>query len=84
MTNLPARSNALEIEDTGTDVLVHDKASQKIHILNRTAGTVLLACDGNTSVLSVAQQLCPQEPARAQSDITAVIAEFGQLGLLSA
>ena len=84
MTNLPARSDALEIEDTGTDVLVHDKVSQKIHILNRTAGTVLLACDGKTSVLSVAQQLCPQEPARAQADITTVIAEFGQLGLLSA
>lgn len=84
MTNLPARSGALEIEDTGTDVLVHDKTSQKIHILNRTAGAVLLACDGQTSVVDLAHELCPDEPARAQADITTVIAQFSQLGLLSA
>lgn len=84
MQHLPQRSDALEIEDTGTDVLVHNKNTEKIHILNRTAGEVLLACDGKTELHSIAQKLNPERPAQAKEDIANALTQFSRLGLLSA
>jgi hypothetical protein len=84
MLNMPARSQALTIEDTGTDVLVHDTVRQKIHVLNRTAGLVLMSCDGNTDVAAIAQRLCPERACEVEPDVIRVVDEFARLGLISA
>lgn len=81
---LPQRSNALEIQESGDDVLVHDRSRSKIHVLNRSAAAVLRACDGATTVDALAAQF-PQAPReRVRADIEATLTAFDELGLLEA
>lgn len=85
MNDLPLREPHLEVQEAGGDVLVHDPARQKIHVLNASAAKVLEACDGQTSVSEIAQRIAPPEhAARAYDDVVRVIEEFRALGLLSA
>ncbi|MFN2449373.1 MAG: PqqD family protein [Candidatus Baltobacteraceae bacterium] len=81
----PERSEALEIQDTGDDVLVHDTRVRKIHVLNRTAGVVLQACDGRTDAAAIAKRLEGDGAAPcALEDVTAVLQQFELLGLIQA
>lgn len=81
---MPACNVALEIQESGDDVLVHDRDSRKIHVLNRTAAAVLRACDGQTAIDEVIRRLDAPHPDAARRDIVRVLADFASLGLLSA
>lgn len=81
MNVLPARRPDLEIQDVGTEVIVHNPQSKSIHVLNRSAGVVLRACDGETPVTAVQERL-NAGTADVASDVQRVLSDFGTLGLL--
>lgn len=84
ISDFPRRSPSLEFQEAGADVLVHDPAHGKIHVLNRTAAQVLQACDGRTPLDDIARRIAPEVPARAYDDVVRIVEEFERLGLLSA
>jgi hypothetical protein len=47
----------LEFRVAGNDVVVHDAASERVHVLNKTAAFILQACDGTRSPEAIAADL---------------------------
>lgn len=82
--HLPARTPHLEIHDSGDDVLVHDRARSKIHVLNRSAAQVLRACDGSTHIETLARTVNGEHPHEVIRDIQRVLRDFASLGLIDA
>jgi hypothetical protein len=85
--NNPARAAGLEIRRAGDDVLVHDAAHDKVHVLNGTAGYVLERCDGTRSVSEIARSISETTHADAtlvERDVAAIVRDFQGLGLLGA
>jgi hypothetical protein len=81
----PARTNELEIRNVDDQVLVHDAAHDKVHVLNRTAGTVLQLCDGTLSSTEIAHVLSDAtgtDIAIVIRDVDAIVREFGTLELV--
>jgi PqqD family protein of HPr-rel-A system len=81
----PVTLSGLHVRTVGDDVLVHDEAGGRVHVLNATAGTVLRACDGTRSEAAIAAMLAAEygiDIATAATDVAAVIADFRRLGLL--
>ncbi len=67
-------------------LLVHDERSGKVHVLNRSAGTVFRLCDGTHARDQIAQQLAAQggvDVSRTMADVDVLLADFERLGLLS-
>ena len=87
MTVNPKHVEPLEIRAVGDEVLVHDEAHGKVHVLNATAGRVLEWCDGTRSRAQIADALAtaygiPAE--RASDDVATVLESFRAQGLLAA
>ena len=81
----PRRVDTLEIQHAGTDVLVHDTATRKIHVLNETAAKVLSMCDGEHGIDAIVDGLSEDgavDRERVRTDVEAVLASFEKLGLL--
>ena len=81
---MPVAAEWLEYEESGDDVLVHDRQRQKIHVLNRSAAAILRACDGQTTVDTVAASMGAPQGYDVRSDIASMLAAFAQLGLTGA
>lgn len=81
---MPLMVDSLEIQDAGEDVLVHDRAQKKIHVLNQTAGVVLRACDGTTPLRILAERFDAARANEIERDIACVLQEFKRLGLIYA
>ena len=81
----PTKTQELEIRKVGDEVLVHDPALGKVHVLNATAGAVLEMCDGARSAEEIARSLSDAtgaDPAVVGRDVEAILREFGALRLL--
>jgi PqqD family protein of HPr-rel-A system len=66
-------------------MVVLDKHGGKVHQLNTTASYVWGRCDGQQTEAEIADDLAAEfdvEPAKAVSDVGAVIGQFRELGLL--
>jgi hypothetical protein len=77
----------LRFKPVDENVLVHDPGADMIHVLNAPAATVLELADGSRSVADIAAELAGAHAAgseRALADVTAILAEFERLGLVSA
>ena len=82
----PRKAGDLEIRTVGEEGLVHHPATQKVHILNRTAGQILEMCDGQTSQEQIVATICEQTGADKDTvsrDVAAMVAEFSTLGLVT-
>jgi PqqD family protein of HPr-rel-A system len=69
----------------GEEVLVHHPATQKVHILNRTAGQILQMCNGETSQEQIVSAICAEtghDKDAVTSDVAAMIEEFEKIGLI--
>jgi hypothetical protein len=83
----PVRTNELEIRNVDDQVLVHDAAHDKVHVLNRTAGIVLKMCDGTLSSTEIARVLSDAtgtDIAVVTRDVDAVVLDFATLQLVEA
>jgi PqqD family protein of HPr-rel-A system len=75
----------LEYRTAGTDVVVHDPVSARVHVLNPTAAYILQACDGTRSPDEIAHALSAGTGApHAQTlpDVERTIAELRALELV--
>ena len=75
----------LELRTVGDEVLVHHPAAQKIHVLNQSAGEVLRLCDGTRDledIVSCVSSANNIEAASVRDDITRIVDQFSQIGLI--
>jgi PqqD family protein of HPr-rel-A system len=83
--NSPLKAADLDIRTVGDEVLVHHPATQKVHILNRTAGQILEMCDGERTQESIVASICSETGADKEAvarDVAALVGEFEKLGLV--
>jgi PqqD family protein of HPr-rel-A system len=81
----PKHVDGLEIRTVGAEVLVHDPAQAKVHVLNPTAGAILELCDGTRSPQAIAGEIARAygaDPARVEGDLVNVLGDFERLKLL--
>lgn len=80
------KADNLEFQEIGDEVLVHDPAAEKIHVLNKAAAKVLRLCDG-TPMPTLVDALMPSESfdrTRVQNDVGKILEHFVNLGLVKA
>jgi PqqD family protein of HPr-rel-A system len=84
-TVMPQAMAGLETRAAGSEELVYDPPSGRVHVLNATAARVLARCDGATTLAQVVGELVAAthvDPARAERDIIRVCGDFRAKGLL--
>jgi hypothetical protein len=67
------------------ETVVLDRDGGRVHQLNATASYVWERCDGSASPTEIARDLSEQydvEPDQAVSDVTILVGQFRELGLL--
>ena len=85
LPDLPKAVDWLDVREVGNEVVLHDRHTEKIHVLNATAGRVLGTCDGGHSLDEIALEIArgvEVEPARVRDDVEQIVATFVQLGLI--
>ena len=79
-------SENLQIEETGTEVIVFDTRKEKFHFLNATAYSILKACNGSNSIRDIAIMLSGKFKAQSLdtliNDVNETIGMFQTQGLL--
>lgn len=83
MAAIPVASQQLEFHKSGADVLIHDVANRKIHVVNEPAMTVLQLCDGRHDETAIAEQLAGKSDDGVLADVRGVIERFRELGLVT-
>lgn len=82
----PRSAPGLALRAAAGEVLVHDPATGRIHILNRTGARVLRACDGTRTLAAIVDDLVSEtgaERSGVASDVLAVCDSFRSQGLIS-
>jgi len=72
--------------DLGDEYVFYDRSSDRVHILNGTARSIYLLCDGTRSAGSVARQLAEiygVDERTALRDAAETIEELVRLGVLT-
>lgn len=80
------KSATLEIRVVGAEVLVHDAAGGKIHVVNASAGTVLELCDGTRTPVEIAAKIAADTGADVEivgPDIAEILERFVALGIVT-
>jgi hypothetical protein len=83
--SLPRREADLDIEQAGSQVIVHDRKHDYVHILNERAFAVLQACDGAHSCNDIARELSyrTREPYEGiAGEVVHLVGEFADLALV--
>jgi len=81
----PTRVGKLVTRSVDGDVLVHDVAHEKVHVLNASAAYVLELCDGTRSATQIARSVGDATGADLSiviRDVDAILREFAVLELL--
>lgn len=84
-TIYPTRRFDLTVREVDHETLVLDRNLGKIHQLNATAGYILSCCDGSTSIGEIIRRVATDfgtSNETATRDVSAVIQQFRELGLL--
>lgn len=87
MSRLLLRIENLELQEAGRDLLVHDVANRRIHVLNASAGTILKLCDGTRDAAAIVDALALNasvDRTVVECDVDRVLEDFERLGLLLA
>lgn len=76
----------LQIEETGSDVIVFDPKAQEFHFLNETAYSILDACNGSNNIKDIAVMLSAKFDSEdldaIANDVTKTIGQFRDKGLI--
>ena len=79
-------SENLQIEETGSEVVVFDTQNKKFHFLNPTAHTILKACNGTNSIRDIAVMLSGNfgsvDPDLIVNDVAETVSSFQAQGLM--
>jgi hypothetical protein len=82
----PCATAGLDVRAAGSESLVHDPSTGKVHVLNATGARVLAGCNGSTTLASIVDQIVTTtgaDRARVASDVLAVCEDFRAQGLIS-
>lgn len=85
--NRPRVREDLSARVIGGEIVVLDRDGGRVHQLNATASYIWGRCDGRQTEAEIADDLAVAygvEPAQAVSDVTALVIQFRELGLLDA
>lgn len=83
--SLPRRETDLDIEQTDSRYIVHDRKHDYVHVLDQRALDVLEQCDGTHSCNEIAKTLSyrTREPYdRVASEVAHLVAAFADLALV--
>ena len=78
-------SGTIQGRDLGDEYLFYDRKGDQVHILNGTARTIYLLCDGTRSVEQVARAIAEQygiDLEQARRDTSEAVDQLIRLGLL--
>jgi signal peptidase I len=82
----PLCASDLQIEVTGSEIIVFDSTNKNFHFLNETAHTILKACNGANSIRDIAVELCSQfddgDLDAITEDVAEAVTTFQTQGLL--
>ena len=82
----PTKAENLEIRKVGDEVLVHDPAHGKVHVLNAIAGAILELCDGTRTSAEIASSIAAAtgaDLAVVSRDLAAILQEFSSLQIVA-
>jgi PqqD family protein of HPr-rel-A system len=83
----PRRRSDVSVRLIEGETVVFDRRAGLIHQLNQTATYIWERCDGTCTVPGLARQLSEDfdvDPAMAEKDVVAIIAQLQKLNLLQA
>ena len=86
MPTYPIATANLEVRQVGDETIVHDYATDRIHVLNCTAGWVLNACDGSHTAQEIVHELATvtgTAETRVNEDVVQLLTQFADLGLVA-
>src|SRR5215203_2781588 len=76
----------LQVEETGSEIIVFDSKAQVFHLLNPTAYSILKACNGSNTVTDIAVLLSKEfdieDLDSIEADVTETIKSFESKGLM--
>lgn len=81
----PLAGKEMEVTRAGDNVVVHDVAHAKIHVLNETGGAILELCDGARSPSEIAEIISRRYAApleQVRRDVEAALHAFVILDLV--
>ena len=81
----PTRRSDVTVQHVGGDIILHDGARGKAHVVNATAARILELCDGTATPDEIAADLATTyaiEPEVARADVERTIVAFRQLQLI--
>jgi len=83
-TSAPS-AGELDYRTAGNDVVVHDLAHERVHVLNKVAAFILQSCDGRHSADGIADELSTRtgvSHGRVLADVERTLAELRALQLV--
>lgn len=85
-TSIPIPCQGLLIEEVGEDVVVYQPTTQIAHALNSAAASVLVLCDGKTSVAGIVRELLASGAGSIhdlEGSVRIILEQFVEKGLIS-
>jgi len=81
----PRRRNGVQGKDLGDEFLFYDHSGDRVHVLNATARTIYMLCDGDRSVEQIIQEFARTyelDDETAERDTRETLASLVQCGLI--
>jgi PqqD family protein of HPr-rel-A system len=81
----PTRRSDVTVQHVGGDIILHDGARGRAHVVNATAARILELCDGTATSDEIAAALAATygiDAAVARADVERTLAAFQQLQLV--
>ena len=85
-TSLPIPCQGLLMEEVGDDVVIYEPTTKIAHAVNSAAASVLVLCDGKTSVAEIVHELTESgaDPDHKLEDsVVSILEQFAEKGLVS-
>jgi hypothetical protein len=81
----PRRATDIQGKDLGDEFLFYDHGRDRVHVLNETARTIYMLCDGNRTVEQIVQEFARTyelDDETAERDTRETLASLVECGLL--
>jgi hypothetical protein len=82
---LPRRASGVQGKDLGDEFLFYDHGGDRVHVLNETARTIYMLCDGNRTVEQIVREFARTyelDDETAERDTRETITRLVECGLI--
>lgn len=80
------RESQAVLQRIGSEAVIHDRASGRVHVINGSAARLWELCDGGRTLDEITSAFAAGyavEPAVVADDVAALVAHFRSLGLVA-